>query len=147
MVSSLKRPMHQKSHKKKNWPGQDGTKSTKKIVVNGSELPLSIPPTQVRRTQKPMNHALLMWLHFMVKAVGTDESSNESIEITQIMTRQTSQLQKQGIDQAQQTRYWCNPLTLSKNTYLARGTKPRFDTCKFTICKHLQSRNSRGAVL
>ena len=52
-----------------------------------------------------MNHALLMWLHFMVKAVGTDESSNESIEITQIMTRQTSQLQKQGIDQAQQTRY------------------------------------------
>jgi len=73
--------------------------------VNGSELSLSIPPTQVKRAQKLMNHALLIWLHIIVKAVGTDESSNESIEITQTMTRQTSQLQKQGIDQGQQTRY------------------------------------------
>ena len=63
-----------------------------------------------------MNHALLMWRHLIAKAMSTDESSYESIKITQITTTQTSQPQKRETDPAQQTRHSCNAPTLSKNT-------------------------------
>ena len=97
MVSGLKRPMHQKSHKKKI--------NLERIAQKRKKRQWSTEPNrQFHYRQRKQ------------QGQKANESFNESIKITQITTTQTSQPQKRETGPTQQTRHSCNALTLSKNT-------------------------------
>ena len=120
MVSGLKRPMHQKSHKKK----------------------INLEMIAQKRKKKQWSTEPNRQYHYRQnKQQGqkANESFNESIKITQITTTQTSQPQKRETSQAQQTHDSCNGTSLSKYTQLARVTGTRLDPYKFTIYKQLNA--------
>ena len=114
VISGLERPVHQKSHRKKNDIDRFAQKQQKREVINGfwfSQSP--------KQKQEQRNQSIMTSIHFISKSNNRHCQTNKcigSIKITQISTRQTDQPQKQETNQAQQTRHWCNQLSISKNT-------------------------------